>query len=257
MSTYTVKLEMFEGPLDLLLHLIRKNKYNIFEIPIAEITEQYLSYLDRMMEEVNLDVAGAFLVEASNLLQIKSRYLLLHGGEQEAAQEDPRAELVARLLEHEVYRKAGKKLWEREILGRETFKRGGDNGLVKVKETKLQEKGIFEIASTFRTLMRRIPRYEPPVETIERVGVKERLGEIIDMLRGRTRLLWEQLFVGLIKSRREIVVTFLALLELARLRVLSLEQEEPGGEISIEARTSSAGARDLVFNPSRDIAVNA
>lgn len=247
MSTYTVKLEIFEGPLDLLLHLIRKNKYDVFEIPIAEITEQYLSYLDQMLAEVNLDVAGAFLVEATNLLQIKSR-CLLRGREEEAPEEDPRAELVARLLEHEVYRKAGRRLWARDILGRESFKRGDGDGVVKVKETKLREKGILEITSTFRTLMRRIPKYTPPVETMERVGVKERIGEIIDAIRGRTRLFWNHLFSGIAKNRREIVVTFLALLELARLRVISLAQEEEGGEITIEARKSAAGARDIVFN---------
>ena len=122
-SVYTVRTESFEGPLDLLLFLIRKNEVDIYNIPIAAITRQYLEYLE-LMKELNLDIAGEFLVMASTLVQIKSRMLLpAQEEEAEEAEEDPRAELVKRLLEYQRYREASERLGECELLGREVFAR--------------------------------------------------------------------------------------------------------------------------------------
>src|SRR3954447_23145623 len=122
---YSVHLDSFEGPLDLLLHLIRKNEVNIYDIPISDITKQYLQYI-RLMKELNLEVAGEFLVMASTLLQIKSKLLLPAAVDEETEEEeeDPRAELVRRLLEYQKYREAAGTLAEREVLGREIFARG-------------------------------------------------------------------------------------------------------------------------------------
>src|SRR4030043_2486745 len=147
--SYTVRLDMFEGPLDLLLHLIRKNEINVFDIPISLITEQYLEYL-KMMKELNLDIAGDYLLMASTLLQIKSKMLLpVSPEEEEEGEEDPRAELVRRLLEYQRYKEAATELERRPMKDRDFFVRSVPEEASEPKEERF-EVNLLELLEAFR-----------------------------------------------------------------------------------------------------------
>src|SRR5512137_988423 len=151
----TVRLDMFEGPLDLLLHLIRKNEINVFDIPIALITEQYLQYL-KIMKELNLDIAGDYLLMASTLLQIKSKMLLpVSTEEEEEGEEDPRAELVRRLLEYQRYKEAATELERRPMKDRDFFVRPVPEDATEPREEKF-EVNLFELLEAFRQVLARV-----------------------------------------------------------------------------------------------------
>jgi segregation and condensation protein A len=236
-SAYSVKLDTFEGPLDLLLHLIRKNELDIYDIPIALITKQYLEYLS-FLKELNLEVAGDFLVMASTLLQIKSRMLLPNPepeegeGEQE---EDPRAELVRRLLDYQRYKEAGQHLGERELLGREVFaRRITDPDLLPVApEEGPLELDLFELAEAFRSLLARVPTARVhEVIGFESVSIADAINEILSLLQEREMLAFDELF-SLDDSRERLIVNFLALLELCRLKMSKVLQNTDCGIIYI------------------------
>ena len=232
-ALYSVKLEAFEGPLDLLLHLIRKNELNIYDIPIADITRQYLDYI-RLMKELNLEVAGEFLVMASTLIQIKSRMLLPSPVDEEGneEEEDPRAELVRRLLEYQRYKEASHLLRERDILGRETFARKFDPpdlaGLV-VEEGQIEIE-LFLLIDAFRNVLARMPAVTVHQVAAESFNVADRINEVLAMIIDRKRVLFEELFDER-ASRDFLVVTFLAILELCKLRMLNISQGERYGAI--------------------------
>lgn len=236
-SAYSVKLDTFEGPLDLLLHLIRKNEVDIYDIPIALITKQYLEYLS-FLKELNLDVAGDFLVMASTLLQIKSRMLLPNPepeegeGEQE---EDPRAELVRRLLDYQRYKEAGLHLGERELLGREVFaRRVPDPELLPTPaDDGPLELDLFELAEAFRSLLARVPTARVhEVVGFESVSIADAINEILALLQEREMLAFEELF-DLDTSRERLIVNFLALLELCRLKMAKVLQNADCGAIYV------------------------
>ena len=151
-SNYNVQLEVFEGPLDLLLHLINKNEVEIKDIAIADITKQYLEYIN-FLKELNLDIAGEFLVMASTLLHIKSK-MLLPVVEDEEEEEDPREELVKKLLEYKQYKEAAMVLNSRAILGREVFTKNFDDEPLVEEEL---EADLFELVAVFRSLLEKIP----------------------------------------------------------------------------------------------------
>jgi segregation and condensation protein A len=231
--SYAVRLDNFEGPLDLLLHLIKKHEMDIYDIPIAEITAQYLATLDAM-QSLNLDVAGEFLVMAATLLQIKSR-LLLPQPEEEAAEEeeeDPRAELVRRLLEYQKYKEAALSLDGRPQLGREVFARvaampepdtaAADGGFEAV--------GIYELVEALRAVLAEAPPEVFHEVDVERLSVTERVTAILSQLEGRQSLAFGDLFEER-PARPQVVVTFLALLELVRLRLVKLMQNARFGPI--------------------------
>ena len=158
-ETYSVHLDKFEGPLDLLLHLIKKNELDICDIPISVITQQYLDYI-KLMKELNLEVAGDFLLMASTLLHIKSRMLLPKDEQEEVEEEiDPRAELIQRLLEYQQYKEAGKVLEARPLLGREVFTRSCPEPLLLEAQSDegLLELELFDLVDAFRSLLVRIP----------------------------------------------------------------------------------------------------
>ncbi len=234
-SFYNVRLETFEGPLDLLLHLIRKNELDIYDIPIALITKQYLEYLS-FLKELNLEVAGDFLVMASTLLQIKSRMLLPdpepEEGEGEQEEEDPRTELVRRLLDYQRYQEAGQHLGDREVLGREVFARlAVVPELVPPADDEILELDLFELAEAFRALLAKVPASRVhEVAGTETVSMVDAINEILSLLQERDMLAFEELF--LIDDRRErLVVNFLALLELCRLKLIKVLQNIAGGPI--------------------------
>mgnify|MGYP000894067078 FL=1 len=236
---YSVKLDAFEGPLDLLLHLIRKNEVDIYDIPIALITRQYLDYL-KLMKELNLDLAGDFLVMATTLLQIKSRMLLpvLDPDEGEEEQEDPRAELVRRLLEYQCYRDAGLELGARELLGREVFARPCTDGcclegFVSPADDGPFELDLFELSEAFNRLLARLPMARAhEVTARETLSIVDAINELLTRLDSKESLAFEQLFETC-SDRERVIVMFLALLELCRLKLLKVIQNGRFGSIHI------------------------
>jgi len=230
-----VQLEIFEGPLDLLLHLIKKNEISITDIPIAAITEQYLATLE-VMQSLNLDVAGEFLVMAATLVHIKSRMLLPAGDdttEDDEDGEDPREELIRRLLEYQRFKDAAEQLGQREILARDVFIRSG-TPLEEVTVPNLREVSVFELLTALRRVLERLPKDNVHEVTLDKITVREKMTLLLDRLRGSAQVLFESLFSD-IKSRMEVVVTFLAMLELVKVRAIRIFQDESGGPIQIEA----------------------
>jgi segregation and condensation protein A len=229
-----IQLEIFEGPLDLLLHLIKKSELSITDIPIAAITEQYLATLE-LMQSLNLDIAGEFLVMAATLIHIKSRMLLPAGADELDEEEgvDPRDELVRRLLEYQRYKDAATVLEQREILTRDVFIRGGGP----TEETGprgFREISIFELLGALRRVIERLPKELVHEVTLEKITVREKMMLLLDRLHEQGTILFEALF-DQVNSRMEVVVTFLAMLELVKVRAIRIVQEEPGGPIVIEA----------------------
>lgn len=222
-----VKLEIFEGPLDLLLHLIRKNEVDIYDIPVALITKQYLEYLD-LMHDLSISVAGEFLVMASTLTHIKSRMLLpSYDASQDEESEDPRTDLVERLKEHMRIKAAAGQLEERPWLGRDVFSRGLGRDEVEralVDQEEVIQVGVFELIEAFRQLMTRRNQQMVLALPSERVTLEERMGQILERLRLHQTLTFDECFAD-DRSRDQLVVTFLSLLELARLGLIKVYQE--------------------------------
>jgi len=230
-DSYTVQLEVFEGPLDLLLHLIRRNQVDIYDIPIATITDQYLEYLS-MMRSLNLDVAGEFLLMAATLLQIKSKMLLPSGAEEEEEEEgDPRTELVNTLLEYQKFKEAAVRLNEREILDRDIFVHGHE--AEDTEEGGLVEVGVFELIEALRDVLSRFSPEGAYDITLDRITLEERIAQILETVKSRgSGLLFSSLFSGT-SSKEDIIVTFMALLELMRMRMIKIYQRAPFGPIEI------------------------
>lgn len=231
---YNVHLDKFDGPMDLLLHLIKKNELDICDISIAVITRQYLDYI-KLMKELNLEVAGDFLVMAATLLQIKSRQLLPLDDleEPEAEESDPRNELIRRLQEYQQYKDAGMLIGARALLGREVFARTASEPLLTVAQQVEGplEVSMFELVDAFRLLLQRIP-----AETFHDVAPGDTLS-IADCINEILSLLQEQDTVGfddLVReeyTRERVIVTFLALLELCRLKLIRIFQGDEHGSI--------------------------
>jgi segregation and condensation protein A len=223
-----VKLDVFEGPLDLLLHLIRENEVDVHDIPIAAIAEQYVVYLT-VMRELNLDVAGEYLLMAATLAWIKSRLLLPPAeGEEEEEGGDPRLALVARLLEYQRYREVAEKLGQRPILGREVFDASAA-GPDPVPESERElEVDLFQLVKAFKAVLARArPPAAPHQVESEPVTVLECMRAVMQRLESSAVVEFDELFVtegGGLPSRSRVVATFLAMLELARLAAVRLYQ---------------------------------
>ncbi|MEJ2586309.1 MAG: segregation/condensation protein A [Deltaproteobacteria bacterium] len=231
-TDYEVKLEIFEGPLDLLLHLIHKNEVDIFDIPIAAITRQYLEYID-MMRALNITVAGDFLVMASTLIHIKSKMLLPGPGEEE--EEDPRLEITRPLLEYMQLKEKAQELSEREILGKDVFAIRPHT-----VEDPLDDEGprldvsLFQLMDAFKRIM---DQYKPGAQlTMEtnRWSVKEKAQYIIDRLKEKGALFFHELFSA-DRSIAELVVTFLALLDLVHASLVKAFQPSEDQAIKVVA----------------------
>jgi segregation and condensation protein A len=254
-SPYAVKLPVFEGPLDLLLHLIRLNEVEITDIPIARIGEQYLEYLD-LMRELDLDVAGEYLVMAATLAWIKSRMLLPpEGGLEEGEEVDPRAELIARLLEYQRFKEAAGSLGERRLLGRDVFPARGPRPELPPDSEREVEVGLFELLEAFRTALKAAgPSGMAHEVEVETVTVHERMVVVMQSLELRAPLRFDELLLredGSPGGRAIIVATFLAILELCRLAVLRLYQGldgsgAPSGPIHLRPAENTGSWTDLV-----------
>lgn len=233
-SAYSVRLEMFSGPLDLLLHLIKKNEVDIYDIPIAEITEQYLEYLD-FLKTVNLEVVGEYMSMAAELGYIKSRMLLPRiKDEDEEEEEDPREELVRRLLEYERYRDAADELGGMEILGKDVFLAGYDRKEMfgePTEETEFVKFDLWTLVDTFSRIYsdREKAETEDIFLSSQTYSVEERRDQIVEIVRREKEVFFEDLFEG-DKNRMKLVVTFISILELLKDGILDVFQpsfEEP------------------------------
>lgn len=244
-------LPEFEGPLDLLLHLIGEHKLDILDIPIALITEKYLETL-KAMRELDLDIAGEFLLMAATLAHLKSRTLLPAAEpdpeDADALEEDPREELVRRLLEYQKYKAAAEALGERSLLGRTVFTRkaraplsardAGDGGLVEVPVFKL-----VEILDKVMKARSPDPFHEVHLENFNLTATMER---IVTMLQKAPRSSFLTL-LGTARDRVSILMTFLAILEMCKMRLLGIVQEEDGGDIVITARDAAELSRAVAL----------
>jgi segregation and condensation protein A len=229
---YGVHLDVFEGPLDLLLYLIRKNEIDIYDIPVAEITRQYMGYVEAI-HELNLEQAGDFLLMAATLMKIKSQ-MLLPRQEGEEEEEDPREELVRRLLEYQQYKEAAGWLGEQEADHRDVFYRGvfrdplwGDRG--RVESDGLGQVTLFDLLTTFKQALESAPRVAyHRIEEVE-VTVEERMAFVAETLERRGQALFFDLVSGM--PRPVIVATFLAILELLKQERILIRQTQPYEEI--------------------------
>ena len=230
---YEVKLETFQGPLDLLLHLIQKNEMDIYDIPIAEITRQYLEYLD-LMKALDLEVASEFLVMAATLLQIKSRSMLPAPAPEEIEfVEGAREELVRQLLEYKRFKEAAEKLRALEMEREKIFFREADQRELENKEYTI-EASLFDLLSALRDVLSRFPD-EPMEISEEDITVEDKMDQIMTLLSEREELSFNRIFSEL-ASKREVIVTFLAILELIRIHRLIAYQTTMFGDIILRKR---------------------
>jgi segregation and condensation protein A len=252
-DAYRVKLESFEGPLDLLLFLIRRNELNIYDIPIALITEQYLGYL-ALMQEMNLDVAGEFLVMAATLIHIKSRMLLPRpdpAQEDGEPEEDPREALIRRLLEHQRYKAAAELLHERETLRGAQFLRP-DGRVADAAGDEYEpelEVDLFSLLAAFRGVLERANRRPPMVLPPDQISIEDRIDQLLARLSETEACGFEDLFSDGDGSRPFMIATFLALLEMIRLKLIRVFQSGSFGAIRVYKRARPADAPHPIGDP--------
>jgi segregation and condensation protein A len=239
-ADYKVKLEVFEGPLDLLLYLIKQDEIDIYDISLERITSQYLEYL-QAFKELNIELAGEFIVMAANLIYLKSRSLLpidQQPPEEDAVDDDPRWELIRQLIEYKKFKEAAAELHLRELEQEKIFAREGASSLALQEPLRLGEVGIFQLINAFQTVIKRIEARQDVQEILgERFSVSEKIDTILQRVATGTPLRFSDLF-GAVASRLEVVVTFLALLELIRLKQVRAIQRNIFDEIEIAGATA-------------------
>lgn len=231
-SYYQVKLtDIFEGPMDLLVHLIKKNEVDIYDIPIALITEQYLAYLE-WLQAMNIDTAGDFLVMAATLAHIKSRMLLPPTADDED-DEDPRMEIARPLAEYLQLKTAAEELARRELLGESIFVRqpADTRDLVNPEEEFIKV-GLFELIDAFQQILKKIAPEDRLDLTTDSISVKDRIAELVDLFESTRSLTFDDLFTGR-PSRSDVIVTFLAILEMVKLCLVRLRQHTETGLIRL------------------------
>jgi segregation and condensation protein A len=246
-----IKVQSFEGPLDLLVHLIRKHQVNVYDIPIALITEQYLQYLD-LMQELNLDVASEFLVMAATLIHIKSRMLLPRPdpAQDDEAEEDPRDALVRRLLEHQKFKAAAELLHEKETIRSAQWGRP-DSRIEAIAGDDYEQElevDLFSLLTAFRQVLERA-RERPPVPLPpEEIPIERRIDQLLERLSETEALGFQDLFDD-VASRGEMITTFLALLEMIRLKLIRVFQSGQMGPIRIYKRARPQDAPHPIHDP--------
>jgi len=234
---YKVDLEVFEGPLDLLLYLIRKDEVDIYNIPIERITTQYMEYLG-VMRMLDLNIAGEFIVMAATLMMIKSRMLLPmedRGEEEEEEEADPRWDLVRQLVEYKKFKDIANQLQEREFHQENIFEFGGKSVIAVEPDDAgltLQDVGLFDLIAAFSEVLKKAPPEQLGEIAADRYTVADKIDYLLKTVRGGGALRFSQMFSRM-ASRNEIICTFLALLELLRLRQITAEQDARFGDIVI------------------------
>jgi segregation and condensation protein A len=233
-QSYEVKLEKFEGPLDLLFYLIKKDEIDIYDIPIARITRQYLEYVE-MMQMLNLDIAGEFILMAATLINIKSRMLLPRPEETET--EDPREALIIALLEYEKFKKASDVLQEKEASEKQFLRRSDFSYLdLSVNETFTLEATVFDLLKAFKEALENLEKDTYHTVKAEEISLEERVEIIEKILSQKEFALFPELFADR-PIRIVLIVTFMAILEMMKLNRLKIRQATPFGEIRIYLRT--------------------
>jgi segregation and condensation protein A len=228
-----VFLEAFEGPLDLLLYLIRKQNIDILDIPVAEITKQYMGYVE-LMKSVRLELAAEYLVMAAMLAEIKSRMLLPRSAEAEEEEDDPRAELIRRLQEYERYKAAAEGLDEIPRLGRDLSVPRLDAPEARARKL-LPDVSLEEVLLSMAEVLRRADMFESHQVTREALSTRERMSEVLERLKGNGFVPFVTLF-SVEEGRLGVVVTFMAVLELIKEQLVELVQNEPFAPIHVRAR---------------------
>jgi segregation and condensation protein A len=234
-TEYKVRLEIFEGPLDLLLYLIKRDEIDIYEISLERITQQYLEYL-QAFKELNIDVAGEFVVMAANLIYLKSRSLLpadQQPPEEDVEPDDPRWDLIRQLIEYKKFKEAAAQLQTRELEQERIFARVGEGVAPAAAPLSLGEVGIFQLINAFQNVLKRLDAKEDLREMFgEHFTVSDKIEWILQRISGGDSLRFSELFLRA-ASRIEVVVTFLALLELIRLKQVRALQPNEFAEIEI------------------------
>jgi segregation and condensation protein A len=227
-----VHLDIFEGPLDLLLYLIKKNNLDIYDIPISEITKEYLSYLD-VMQDLNLDVAGEFLVMASTLMQIKARVLLPSQSAEEGDEgPDPRAELIEKLAEYQKYKEAARLLEERFEQFKDVCYRGAPHF---AESEKTLDISFFDLLDAVRRALARVEGSSQEIY-VDEFPIEVKMEKILNMVISRPWALLDDVFAGETK-KMGVVTCFLALLELMKMRRVLVRQDGVFGEVRVYQRT--------------------
>jgi segregation and condensation protein A len=229
---YRVKLDVFEGPLDLLLHLVKKDEVDLTDIPIAKITDQYMGYLE-LFQQLDLDVAGEYLVMAATLLHLKSR-TLLPGDEtpEEEEGDDPRAELVRQLLEYQRFKEAAEMLNRRDLLDRDVFGRDPAREENESDQDVVYDVSLGDLLDALQDVLKRAAPEVVHEVVLEQISLRERICFILDVLRERQTMMFTDLFpIG--STRLQILTTFLGLLELVRTRMVHILQEQQFGPITL------------------------
>jgi segregation and condensation protein A len=229
-SRYHIRLEIFEGPLDLLYHLIQKNEVDIYDIPIARIADQYLEYIE-LLKSMNVDLAGDFLVMAATLLHIKSR-MLLPRHEEDEQEEDPRMEIVRPLSEYIQIKEAADRMAARPVLGESVFAREPEPAPDFSEEDALISVGLFELIDAFAKILQKSSKDDLMKVSAETVSVRERITQIHDLLEQKQTVTFEELFEQN-PTRGELVVTFLAILEMVKLALVRIAQHIQSGVMRI------------------------
>jgi segregation and condensation protein A len=250
LERYPLKLANFEGPLDLLLHLIRKHEVNIYDIPITLVTRQYLDYID-LMQELNLDVAGEFLVMAATLIHIKSRMLLPRAEPtQEDGEEDPREALMRRLLEHQKFKAAAELLHERETLRSAQWTRP-DGPIAEIAGEAPEPEvdvDLFSLITAFRAVVERARQRPKVYLPAEQISIEDRIEQLMTRLSETEACGFEDLFAD-VQTRSGLIVTFLALLEMIRLKLVRVFQSGSVGPIRVYRRPRPADAPHPLLDP--------
>jgi segregation and condensation protein A len=245
-DTYKVALPQggFEGPLDLLLHLCQKHELDILDIPISFVTEKYLEYLG-VMQLMNLDVASEYLLMAATLAHIKSKMLLPAppAGQEDdplVEEEDPRQALIRRLLEYQKYKQAAADLAARGMTGADAFTRGvAIDEAIHTGLAPLAEIPLYSLVEAFQAVLNRSKVKLTHDILADRISLADRINELADVLRDRKRIVFDELFSGL-QTRFDLVITFLALLEMTKLRMTRLFQTEPLSPLYVELSENAA-----------------
>jgi len=244
---FRIELPNFEGPLDLLLHLIRKHELDILDLPISFITDKYLEYLG-LMQNLNLDVASEYLLMAATLAHIKSKMLLPRPPEDQDDDEldelDPRAELIRRLLEYQKYKTVAADLGERAIAGRDVFSRGTPPPTAD-GPAPLAQVSVFKLLDALKKVAERVNATFSLEVDAEQMSIQERIGGLVDLLRERRRCRFDELFED-VSTSYDLVVTFLALLEMAKMRLASIYQTDHEEPIYLEYTLLDAAGEPVV-----------
>jgi len=250
LEAYPVRLANFEGPLDLLLHLIKTHEVDIYDIPISLITQQYLDYID-LMQEMNLDVAGEFLIMAATLIHIKSRMLLPRPDPaQEDPEEDPREALMRRLLEHQKFKAAAELLHERETLRSAQWTRA-DGPIAEIAGEAPEPEivvDLFSLISAFRAVVERSKHRPQLYLPGEQIAIEDRIEQLLARLSETETCGFEDLFAD-VQTRTGLVVTFLALLEMIRLKLVRVFQSGTIGPIRVYKRARPVDAPKPLLDP--------